>query len=549
MGLLDFMNSDEARMGIGLLAAGGYQPTKMTFGQRVAQALQGDDARKKEALQAMMLNAQLEDIKNKGEFEKQQRPFLLTQAEAKANEAKTEADILKAFHTARFGSGGPQSVSGGQGGTLLPPDGGGSVTGVPMQSAGGSMGYGITANNANSALALPPDIALGLLHPRTKDLAKAEADRIKLTDKMRELIASGVQPGSQQWNTALTTLATQGGLWQPQAGGGYAIDPGYVAGQGAVKQAEEEAKARMTPFKVDPLDPNSPPTVTSVYDMLRGGAQPQASRPLIGSPRPTLPTDGAPTMAASSPQEKAAYDAVAANLSKGITGSAAPGGQFRPSIALSPAVIPSNAVGMSPSVAASQKAREAALTKKADLDAVDVSELQKKIPSLYSTISRLDKMEVLTKDDKTFAAAGAELKSDLGRIAQAFGLKVNAEKTANTESYMAHVAELLKERLASKDYGSGTGISNVDLISAKEPLPKVANTAVGRLKIIDALRKDAKRAITDNEAAVEHFAQYHEMTTFKYPSAVDPGRITEMRRTKDGRVLIKRASGAIEEFK
>jgi hypothetical protein len=59
MGLLDGLFSDDARLGIGLLAAGGYQPTKMSFGQRVAQALQGEDARKQGALQAKLLEAQV----------------------------------------------------------------------------------------------------------------------------------------------------------------------------------------------------------------------------------------------------------------------------------------------------------------------------------------------------------------------------------------------------------------------------------------------------------------------------------------------------------
>lgn len=153
-------------------------------------------------------------------------------------------------------------------------------------------------------------------------------------------------------------------------------------------------------------------------------------------------------------------------------------------------------------------------------DAERVSALEQKIPSMLSVSRRLDRMAALTADDKTYAAAGSELKTTLGSIAQAFGLKVNPAKTANSEEYLAHVAELLKDRLASKDYGSGTGISNLDLIAARGPLPELAKTAQGRMQLIGALKADTERNLKDAQAARDYFDSRGGLRGFRFPSEI-----------------------------
>ena len=96
---------------------------------------------------------------------------------------------------------------------------------------------------------------------------------------------------------------------------------------------------------------------------------------------------------------------------------------------------------------------------------------------------------------------------------------MNKDKTANTELYIAHVAELMKDRLASKDYGSGTGVSNLDLLAAKEPLPQLARTREGRALIMDALDKDTAQSIEDAKAAREYFdSNNYSLRGFKFPS-------------------------------
>lgn len=174
--------------------------------------------------------------------------------------------------------------------------------------------------------------------------------------------------------------------------------------------------------------------------------------------------------------------------------------------------------GLTPAQTTAVEASRTAATTAARGDAERVQELEKKIPNLLSVERRLTNMAALSKDDATFAAAGADIKKSLGSIVQAFGLKVNEAKTANTESYLAHVAELLKDRLASKDFGSGSGVSNLDIIAAQKPLPDLANTPQGRLQIIEALRADTASALKDAQAARDYFDANTSLRQFKFPS-------------------------------
>lgn len=159
-----------------------------------------------------------------------------------------------------------------------------------------------------------------------------------------------------------------------------------------------------------------------------------------------------------------------------------------------------------------------AQSKKGELDAARVQAMEEKIPSLNATNRRLDRLMQLNTDDKTYAAAGAELKTTLASVAQAFGLPVQIKKTANSEEYIAHIAELMKERLASKDYGSGTGVSNLDLLAASRPLPELTRTREGRKQVLEALKLDVKRATDDSMAAREYFEKHSTLKGFKFPS-------------------------------
>lgn len=71
MGLLDSFNTDEARLGLGLLAAGGYSPTPMSFGQRVQMAMQGQDAYKRQQAKSQLEQLQMQEAQESAGQRKQ----------------------------------------------------------------------------------------------------------------------------------------------------------------------------------------------------------------------------------------------------------------------------------------------------------------------------------------------------------------------------------------------------------------------------------------------------------------------------------------------
>lgn len=61
MGILDFLQTPDAQMGIGLLAAGGPSTTPMNVGQRVQMAMQGMNAQQQNALKMKLLQSQVDE--------------------------------------------------------------------------------------------------------------------------------------------------------------------------------------------------------------------------------------------------------------------------------------------------------------------------------------------------------------------------------------------------------------------------------------------------------------------------------------------------------
>lgn len=125
----------------------------------------------------------------------------------------------------------------------------------------------------------------------TEQLAKDFTDQNKPTDKIRELTAAGIKPGSDAWNFALTDTPTQGGIWRRGADGALSLAPGYAAGQTAVTEATEGAKAKFDFIDVQITRPDGT-TVTQkmtkakAAEMMGGGA-PTQSRSGLNLTAPT----------------------------------------------------------------------------------------------------------------------------------------------------------------------------------------------------------------------------------------------------------------------
>lgn len=71
-GILDFLQSPEAQMGIGLLAAGGPSTTPMNVGQRVQMAMQGMTANEQNKLKLKLMQSQIDENSSQDAMRKQQ---------------------------------------------------------------------------------------------------------------------------------------------------------------------------------------------------------------------------------------------------------------------------------------------------------------------------------------------------------------------------------------------------------------------------------------------------------------------------------------------
>ena len=103
----------------------------------------------------------------------------------------------------------------------------------------------------------------------------------KPTDKAREANALGYAPGSPQFNAYVGTMATQGGLWQPNAQGGFTLAPGYAAGAGDIKAAEERAKAALELVTVPVPGGGTQQMPRAEAVRLLGGKAPVTSAPVV----------------------------------------------------------------------------------------------------------------------------------------------------------------------------------------------------------------------------------------------------------------------------
>lgn len=205
-GLLDILNSDDARLGMGLLAAGGYSPTPMSFGQRVSSAFQGVDQRKQDMLKQKLLESQVAENTS-------QNALRLAQGK------KLEEQAL--FDRQFFGGGG--LLGAGAGSPAVP----GAPATVGSASAGqsGASAGGFTAEQISKQFGVPYEAVV--------------ADyRFNGGKKIAELIADRAKPNWQNVNGNLVNTNAPGFSGGMQAGMASSADGKVTAwqpdGQGSV---------------------------------------------------------------------------------------------------------------------------------------------------------------------------------------------------------------------------------------------------------------------------------------------------------------------------
>src|SRR5258706_8224149 len=230
--LLDFLGSDDAQLGLGLLAAGGPSTDpNMNFGARLAGAMQGIKANQAAALKNKLLQSQLAENESQTEMRK-----------AQIAELQRKADFLKALY--------PNGALTGLGGAAAPaPDMGGAMgAAAPSSVPAASGGLGALLADPERLGALKLGAGIDLV-----DVAKlAQPNWQNIGGNLVNTNVPGFAGGIQD---QIITSPT-GAVLHVRGGAQPSVAP--VPGSLPTFQAYEEAKAR-TGAAYDPGRPSIDP--------------------------------------------------------------------------------------------------------------------------------------------------------------------------------------------------------------------------------------------------------------------------------------------------
>jgi hypothetical protein len=129
------------------------------------------------------------------------------------------------------------------------------------------------------------------LVPQLAPLGKMIQDANKPTDKMREAVALGLQPGTPAFNAYVGTQYNQGGAWQVRPDGGIGLAPGYAQGVGDVAGAEQGARAQYDLVEV-PVPGGGTQQMTRAEAVRRLGGGGGRTPTQVAGPAPMLPAPG-----------------------------------------------------------------------------------------------------------------------------------------------------------------------------------------------------------------------------------------------------------------
>jgi hypothetical protein len=490
MGLLDFLNSDDARLGIGLLAAGGYTPTKQSFGQRMAGAFQGEDARKQEALKALILNAQIEDIKQKGEFEKQQRPLLLSELQLKNQQHKLLGDIV--------------------GGLMGAPVSTGTAT--PQPSAADATAPPVAAPDDGFDRDLQMARALSLLDP-AKGRAQMEAMKLKYPD-MKEHQGIIYHPRTGQPVTIMPYGSPAGPVIQysklPGGGFGVFTPPGANEALREQTRIKEQEAARFKPYEIKPTGPNVPPEVRPLSDVLSGGAVPANEATFLQSPEFAglpKPQQDAIRAIVSGQAPRAAVPAGGAAIALPPAGAPQPAGApaiAGPSIAQLPRG--GTVIGPTPNASASMEANREFQLGDAKSKQVMYENFQKAATANAAKIAKMERIGSLLADYN--GGKLAQTGYELARLGTSIGIKIDPD-LPNKEAANALTNEVaLTLRSTADGNGMPGAMSDADREFLKSMTPQLGQTAKGRQLLIEsnvaALRREQQIASMARQYRQKH---------------------------------------------
>jgi hypothetical protein len=314
----------------------------------------------------------------------------------------------------------------------------------------------------------------------TEQLAKDFTDQNKPTDKIRELIAAGVEPGSDAWRFALTDTPTQGGIWRRGADGGLSLAPGYAEGQSAVTTATKGAEAGFEIVEI-------PVTQADGTTILRKMTKAQAIQQLGG---------GAPSQSGSPLNLTAPTNQIGLNLAAQLDAKGQPFNIRVPALgaAGAPAGAPS---GFGVSNPVQQEAQKAAAT--GSVKAI-TDKLESSFAAAQSSEERMRQVQSIRPilDLPLITGPGATGQMFLSQVANKMYGVANEESLANTRQLITGLAELsLASRGALKGQGTITEGEGALLVKAKSAPDSLTVPEYKRLFTL--FEKQDKRAIEQHE--------------------------------------------------
>lgn len=242
MGLLDFLNQDDARLGLGLLAAGGPSAVPLNFGQRVAGAMQGVDAQTDARMKRAYLQSQMDENNS--------------QTKARQAQNDREARINSLVLNRLAGGGGP--AGGSSPGPVAAPSyasnygGGVPVSANPTPVLGQSASAGLGSGGA--AADQPSGFPFGL-----NDIALLSTLGAKGADKLFDMYKYSTDGVKREAGNYYKDPITGAVSYLPKLDNGMTVDgrgnvsqaPGYSAANAGIKGAEANAvEAAKYPFNV-----------------------------------------------------------------------------------------------------------------------------------------------------------------------------------------------------------------------------------------------------------------------------------------------------------
>jgi hypothetical protein len=310
------------------------------------------------------------------------------------------------------------------------------------------------------------------------------------TDIMKNLRAAGVVEGSDRWNQALTSVATQGGIFNLGAKGERTLDPGFLAGSEAIEKMKEQVKAGFDLVEVPVPGGTQKMPRAQAIEILRANAQ----RYMPPTATPAAAPGAAPVVAPSAAAQ-GAVPSVAPNV---VRPAVVGGGQ--------PAMGSGN-VGFTSSDRSQQIGSETTARLNAEQYAKDTEKFRNLYQSSNAMLQNLDLLDQLFSDPNVASGAAADTISSLKGLADSFGIKTTGLSAENVIASITGKMALQAKSEGGQNLMPGAMAAS-ELTFLRNLVPQLTQSKEGRLLLSQVNRAMATRDMQLSEMAGKYAEQY-----------------------------------------